>query len=131
VTFIVSLIFILLVYVLPLYRILPERILVFPVLGRDGSWLLTAMLIYLAMILAGALLSRFEEVVWPSLPRLRRRLTGRTGLDYLDGLGFKLSLLAIALFIFTAMELVPLGLVAAFGFTSLQAQPVRRRKVKE
>jgi hypothetical protein len=130
VTFIVSLIFILLFYVVPLYRILPERLLIFPVLGRDGSWLLTATLIYLALLLAASLLRRFEEVVWPSLPALRRELTRRTGLDYLDGAGFKLSLLAIVLFIFTAIELVPLGLAAALGFASLKTKPVDLREVR-
>lgn len=119
-TFIVSFIFIFIFYATGLYRVVAGQIVVFPALGKNGSWLLTAMLIYIALALAALTLRQFEEVVWPALPKWRRAITRRTGIYRLDDFGFRLSILALILFLATDVLLVPLGLASAIGFASLR-----------
>lgn len=129
-TFLVSLIFVLVFYVVPLYAVMAKNVLIFPVLGRDGSWLLTAGVIYVLMALGALTLKQFEDILAPALPRWREELTRRTGIYRLDGFGFRLSLLATILFLGTDPKLVPLGVASVIGFGSLKRQAVSPRPVK-
>lgn len=129
-TFIVSLIFVLLFYVIPLYRYVSGNFLIFPFLGHDGSWLLTAGIIYVVMALIALTLGQFEDLVMPSLPKWRGELTRRTGIFRLDGFGFRLSILATILFLAGDVRLVPLGLASVIGFGSLNYQEITPRFVR-
>lgn len=128
--FLVSMIFIVLFYVIPLSAFLVDQPPVFPVLGHEGSWLLSATLIYSLMALAALTLTRFEDVLWPSLPALLRRIVRRTGIYRIDSFGWRFSLLAAILFIPTDPTLVPLGVAGALGFGSVARQKVVARRVK-
>ena len=128
-TFIVSLLFVAVFYIVPLYDILARRLLIFPVLGHDGSWLLTAGMIYVGLAMAAMALRQFEDVLVPALPAWRAELTRRTGIYRLDSFGFRLSLLATVLFLATDIRLLPLGLASVFGFASLKRQGVALRPV--
>ncbi|MDP1809012.1 MAG: hypothetical protein Q8L35_05680 [Actinomycetota bacterium] len=129
-TFVVSLVFVFIFYVVPLYAIIAKNILIFPVLGHDGSWLLTAAVIYVLMALAALTLKQFEEMLAPGLPRWREELTHRAGIYRLDSFGFRLSLLATVLFLGTDPKLVPLGVASVIGFGSLNRKKVVPRAVK-
>jgi len=129
-TFLVSLVFVLIFYVVPLYAIVAKNLLIFPVLGHDGSWLMTAGIVYVAMALGALTLKQFEDVLAPALPKWRAELTRRTGIYRLDGFGVRLSLLATVLFLGTDPKLVPLGVASAIGFGSLNRQKVTSRTVK-
>ncbi len=129
-TFLVSLIFVLSFYVVPLYRVIEKEVLIFPALGHQGSWLLTAGGIYVSFALGALALAQFEDVLIPTLPRWRSELTRRIGIVRLDSFGFRLSILATILFLATDVSLVPLGIASAIGFASLKRQKVKPRPVK-
>lgn len=128
--FFVSVMFISLFYVVPLRNVVVDWPPIFPVLGREGSWVLAAALVYSVMALAALIVVRFEDVLWPSLPALRKRVIRRTGIDRIDSLGWRFALLASILFWTIDLTLLPLGVAAFLGFASVARQPVAVRKVK-
>ena len=130
-TFLVSLIFVVLFYVLPLRRVFVDRLLVFPVLGHNGSWLMTAAIIYIGLALIALAVKQFEEMLTPTLPGCRHELTRRTGVYRLDDFGFRMAVLATGLFVATDMTLAPLGVASAIGFASLKGIDVEPRAVRQ
>src|SRR3990170_4160043 len=127
--FLVSLVFVFIFYVFPLYQMVARRVLVFPALGQNGSWLLTAGLIYVGLAVAAVAVKQFEDLLMPAFPAWRRELVRRTGVWRLDTFGWRLSVLATILFLATDTRLVPLSVASAIGFASLKVQPVLLRPV--
>ncbi len=117
--FLVSLVFIFLFYALPLNTVILEETMIFPFIGRMGSWLVAAALIYLSLALIALALFQFEDVIWPSLPRWRQAVTKRAGVHHVDKFGWRFSLLAAILFAGTDPRLIPLAVASALGFLSL------------
>ncbi|HEB13118.1 MAG TPA: hypothetical protein ENI11_05535 [Actinobacteria bacterium] len=130
-TFLVSLIFILIFYVVPLHRVVEKQVLVFPALGHEGSWLLTAGAIYVFLAVGALGLKQFEDVLVPAFPRWRKELTRRTGIAHIDNFGFRMSFLATILFLVTDASLIPLGVASTIGFASLKYQKQQLRVVKQ
>lgn len=112
---IVSLIYILIFYATGFYKTLRQNFILFPFLGVSGSWVVTSLLIYLALGFIFWLLNYFSDLYWPSWPKWRRHLTSNVGLKRFDRWFFYLSLFFAIFFLFSDPSLLPLALVCLFG----------------
>lgn len=129
--FLVGLVFVWALYVFPARALMMSGEPIFPVLGRQGSWVASAFMLYLVMALIAVTLSRFEDTLWPSFASFRGRIGLRTGLYRIDETGWRVSALAVVLFAATDIMLLPLGVAAFAGFWTLSRRPVEVRKVRD
>ena len=127
--FLISIVFVGLFYIFPLHVWLLRAEPVFPALGREGSWILVAFLVYTLMALVALSLKRFEAVVWPGLAPLRERVARRTGIAGIDAFAWRFALLASLLFLAIEPTLLPLGLAVTLAFVSVVRQPPTVRRV--
>jgi H+/Cl- antiporter ClcA len=112
---IVSLVYILIFYATGFYKTLSRNFILFPFLGADGSWVVTALLIYFALGLIFWLFNYFSDLYWPKWPKWRQRLTSNVGLKRFDSWFFYLSLFFAFFFLFSNPSLLPLALVCLLG----------------
>lgn len=128
--FLASLIFIVLLYVAPLRLLIIDKFELFPFLGRRGSFIPTAIIIYLFILLILYLVKQFQDFIRPNFSDfIKNNLEQRTGIYHIELWGFWLSLIAFIIFLATDWTMIPLSLAALAGFTWLMSLPVRLRPV--
>lgn len=112
----VSLLFILIFYATGFYKILSQKLILFPFLGAAASWVVTAMLIYFGLAFSFWLLSHFSDLFFPQWRKWQKRLTSNIGLRHLDFWFFWLALFFALFFLITNPTLMPLALVLLVAF---------------
>jgi len=128
--FLASLVFILLFYLLPLRLFVLNKLELFPFLGRNGSYIPTAIIIYLAILFFFYLVKQFQDYLWPDFSDfIKNNLEQRTGIYNMEIWGFWVSLIALIIFIAVDWTMVPLSLASLAGFTWLITLPVKLRPV--
>lgn len=128
--FVAAVFFVLLLYVLPLRYAVIENLRLFPIMGPEGSYIVTSALIFLIILLILYLMSQFHELFWPRLPYvIKDEVTRRTGIHKIEFFGFWISAIALVIFFAVDMISVPLGLASMVGFGWLMGQPVTLRTV--
>ena len=128
--FLASLVFIVLFYIVPLRLPVITKVELFPFLGRAGSFIPTAIIIYLLILLFFYFIKQFQDFLWPDFSDfIKNNLELRTGIYHIELWGFWLSLIAFIIFIATDWTMLPLSLASLAGFTWLITRPVKLRPV--
>ncbi len=128
--FVASIIFVLLFYILQLRFLIIDRFMLFPFLGREGSFIPTSIVIYFVILMTLLLIKQFHELFWPRLPYvIRDEITRRTGIFNIELFGFWIALGSLLIFLATDITAVPLSLSAMVGFGWLRSQPINLRPV--
>jgi hypothetical protein len=129
--FLSTLIFALLLYSLPLAKLIQSVLVIFPFVGKELSYVIVSLGLWGIIYLLLWFIQRFYVIFFPSFPQVIAALNRRTGVPHVDVIGFWLSLTSAIFFLFTSLLLFPIALTSAFAFGILMFQRVELWPVKE
>jgi len=104
----------------------------FPFLGKDISFVLFWLLIYVTIVVILIFIKRYYMVWWELMPHiLRYEINRRTGVYRFDLAAIPICLGFSIFFLFTSLLLLPLSVVVLFAFVALSWHPIDFWPVRE